>query len=258
MWIESVESMKDIIFNFVAKVGKLFVAFFITLFTVILASNNRNIIYTFLENHGFKDEVMKKAVLSALIVLLLGLIQVIIWLLNKLFIWWLSKYFKKLLIELEFRVDGRVSKMAKFEPKGKKYTEKKVNVKLMITPAGKFSMYILKHLDIGIDIFFNPQILDITLENDSAWLGENPSSVDVKLDEKQSLGVLLLRDYKLGGIKTEPFERTVPFFIMPRRLAYATTSVNFKINSYWMNKISRKMCSVSWKNELNVSCKGEE
>lgn len=258
MWIESVESMKDIIFNFGAKVGKLCVAFFVTLFTVILASDNRNIIYTFLENHGFKDEVMKKAVLSALIALLLGLIQATIWLLNKLFIWWLSKYFKKLLIELEFKVDGRVSKNAKFEPKNKQYTEKKVNVKLVITPAGKFSMYILKHLDIGIDIFFNPQILDITLENDLEWLGENSSSVDVKLDGKQSLGVLLLKDYKLGGIKTEPFERTVPFFIMPRRLADATTSVNFKINSYWMNKISRKMCSVSWKNELNISCKGEE
>lgn len=258
MWIESVESMKDIIFNFGAKVAKLCVAFFITLFTVILASDNRNIIYIFLENHGFKDEVMKKAVLSALIALFLGLIQAIIWLLNKLFIWWVSKYFKKLLIELEFRVDGRVSKIAKFEPKDKQYTEKKVNVKLVITPAGKFSMYILKHLDIGIDIFFNPQILDITLENDLEWLGENPSSVDVKLDGKQSLGVNLLRNYKLGGMKTEPFERSVPFFIMPRRLVDASTSVNFKVNSYWMNKISRKMCSVSWKNELNVRCKGEE
>lgn len=250
--------MKDIIFKFGAEVRKLCVAFFVTLFTVILASDNRNIIYTFLENYGFKDEVVKKTVLSALIALFLGMIQAILWLIKKLFIWWLSKYFNKLLIELEFRVDGRVSKIAKFEPKDKQYTEKKVNVKMVITPAGKFSMYLLKHLDIGIDIFFNPQILDITLENDLEWMGQNPPSLDVKLNGKQSLEICLLRDYKLGGIKTKSFERTVPFFIMPRRLADATTSVDFKINSDWMNKISGKMCSVRCNNELDVSCKGEK
>ncbi len=246
--------MKNNLLKFLEKIWKLILVFITTFSTVILASNKQNFVYTFLSNHGYTDTVTQKAILSALIALVVGIIQAFLWLFGKLFLWIISNYFKRLLIDICFKVDGRNKKSITFQPEVDNYVEKKVEVVLRITPAGKLSMFLLKIFDIQVNLFFNPEILDINLENDSEWMGE---TANAKLDDNQALNLFLLKDYVLGGSKNKPFKRTETIFIIPKRVKSDTTYVDFKINAFLGSKISNIMCEVKL-NDLDVTCEGRQ
>lgn len=244
--------MKNNLLQFLEKIGKLLLIFVTTFVTVVLASSKQNIVYTFLDNHGYTDGVTQKAILSAIIALVLGIIQALLWLIGRIILWVISNYFKRLLIDICFKVDGRNKQSIAFEPEGDIYVEKKVDIELTISPAGKLSMFLLKLFNIQVNLFFNPKILDINLENDSEWMGE---TTDVKLDDNQTLNLFLLKDYTLGGSKNKPFERTETIFIIPKRVKSDTTYIDFKISAILGSRISNVMCEVKL-NDLNVRCKG--
>lgn len=244
--------MKKHLHNFIKSTIKLIVTFVITFLTAIIASDNTNIVYDFLNKHGYSDPTVQKAILSGIIVAAIGLLQLLIELIYNGLLWIIKKYFKRLIVNIKFKANNRNKELVKFKPVGGEYEEERVDIELEIVPAGKISMFILKLLGLQIEIFFNPHIIDVTLENDQEWLDESAST---RVDEKQAVCIGVLKSYRLGGFSMRPFTMTESIVILPKRVKRDTAYIDFKLTSLIGSKLSRALCDSNMK-ELSIECEG--
>lgn len=244
--------MKKALNEFIKSVIKFTVTFVITLFTAIISSNNTNIVYDFLNRHGYSDPTTQKVILSGIIAVIVGIIQSLLGLLYKTLLWSIKKYFERLTVNINFKIKNRNKELIKFRPVGGEYQEEQVDIELEIVPAGKFSMFILKLLGLQIEIFFNPQIIDVTLVNDKEWLNENAST---RVNEKQAICISVLENYRLGGLSMKSFIMTESIVILPKRVKRDTAHIDFKFTSVVGSKISSALCDSNMK-ELNIECEG--
>lgn len=247
--------MKKIIYGFLETIVKLLFTFVVIFISVTLSSNNQNFIYKFLDNFGDIDASGKKQLLSAFVVLILGIIQAIIWLILKGLAFLIDRYFKKLGIKFSFKVDGKICSKTVFNPVGGSYEEKEVDVVLDVTPAGKLSMLLFKILNIKVELFFNPKILDLNLKNDPEWMGQDSGISN--LDENQMLRIFLLKDYELGGVNNNTFKKTETLIIIPKRVKENSANIDYRISTrLGKSRFSKNMYDVSFKKSLSISCKG--
>lgn len=244
--------MKKNIYKFIIGCIKAILTFGVTFITAIIASNNKNIVYEFLSQHGYSDPTTQKAVLSGLIVAIIAIVQQILSLLNKMLFWIIKRYFKRLTVDINFKVNNRSKESINFKPKGGKYEEVQVDIELEIIPAGKISVAILKLFGLQIEIFFNPQIIDVTLINDQEWLNEKGGT---KIDNNQAICIGVLENFRLGGLSMKPYITTESIVINPKRVKRDTAYIDFKLTSVIGNRISRALCDSNMK-ELNIECEG--
>ncbi|MCD2334469.1 hypothetical protein [Bacillus cereus] len=244
--------MKKAFYEFIKSGIKIIVTFVITFVTAIISSNNSNILYDFLNRHGYSDPTTQKVILSAIIAAVVGVIQLLLGLLYKTLLWGIKRYFERLIVDINFKVNNRNKELIKFKPVGGEYVEEQVDIELKIAPAGKISMFILKLLGLQIEIFFNPQIIDVTLVNDQEWLNEKAST---RVNEKQAICISILENYRLGGLSMKPFIMTESIVILPKRVKRDTAHIDFKLTSVVGSKISSALCDSNMK-ELNIECEG--
>ena len=175
--------MKKNIYEFIKSCIKIILTFAVTFITAIIASDNQNIVFNFLSQHGYSDPTIQKAILSGLIVATVAIVQQILSLLNKMLLLIIKRYFKRLKVDINFKVNNRSKESIKFKSIGGEYEEVQVDIELEIT-AGKISIAILKLFGLHIEIFFNPQIVDVTLVNDQEWLNERART---RIDNSQAI-----------------------------------------------------------------------
>ncbi|MGE8081663.1 hypothetical protein [Peribacillus loiseleuriae] len=244
--------MKKTISDFIHKTIKIIVTFVVTLFTAIISSNNTNIVYDFLNQHGYSDPTVQKVILSAIIVAVIAILQELLGLLYKALLWIIKSYFARLTVEINFKINNRNTELIKFKPVGEEYEEKQIEIELKIVPAGKISILIFKMLKLQIEIFFNPQIIDVTLVNDQEWLNDNAST---RINENQAICINVLENYRLGGLSMKPYIMTESIVILPKRVKRDTAYIDFKVTSAIGNKICSALCDSNMK-ELNIECEG--
>lgn len=244
--------MKKIIFKFLKKIIQIFWTFAITFVTAVVASDNQNKIYTFLDKYWNLDITVKRLVLSGLIVGVVGILQAIVWLTNNLFLIIVKRYFKRLSIDIKFKTKNRYKGCVKFKIAGDVYSEEVIEVEINVSPAGKLSMLILKLLGLKLEMFFNPQIIDITLVNDNEWLDAEAGTT---ITESQTLSIDVLKNYRLDGKLSNAFRMTEDIIIIPKRVRRATTSINFKLKTVIGSKLGNALCESSMA-ELIIECEG--
>jgi len=220
--------MKKPISDFINKTIKIIVTFLVTLCTAIISSNNTNIVYDFLSQHGYSDPTVQKVVLSAIIVAVIAILQELLGLLYKAILWIIKCYFARLTVEIGYKINNRNTELIKFKPVGGEYEEKQLEIELKIIPAGKISIFIFKILKLQIEIFFNPQIIDVTLINDQEWINENAST---RVSENQAICINVLENYRLGGLSMKPYIMTESIIILPKRVKRDTAYIDFKVTS---------------------------
>ena len=96
--------MKKALNEFIKSIIKFTVTFVITLFTAIISSNNTNIVYDFLNQHGYSDPTTQKVILSGIIAVVVGIIQSLLGLLYKTLLWSIKKYFERLTVNINFKI----------------------------------------------------------------------------------------------------------------------------------------------------------
>jgi len=244
--------MKKSLYKFIKSCIKILIALGVTFITAITASNNKNFVFNFLSQHGFSDPTIQNAVLSGLIVAIVGIVQQVLSLLNIMLLWTIKKYFKRLSLDIDFKVNNRSKQSINFKSIGGEYEEVQVDIELKITPAGKISLYILKFFGLQIEIFFNPQIIDVALVNDREWLDQKTNT---RINNKQALCIGVLEIFRLGGMSMKPYIITESIVILPKRVKRETAYIDFKLTSVMGNRICRALCNSNMK-ELYIECEG--
>lgn len=229
---------------------KLLLTALITFLIAIIASDNSNIVYKFLNKHDITDPVTQKAILGMLIATVIGFLDLLLNFLFKLFLRILTKYFKRLKVNIHFKAKNRSKKSIKFIPRNGTYNEERVDIEIEVVPEGKISLFILKMLGLQIQIFFNPHILDVTLENDQDWMGEK---ADTTIDEKQAVCISVLKNYSVKGSKLKPFKTTESIIISPKRVKRDTAHIDFRLSSFFGSKLSSALCYSDMK-DLDIEC----
>lgn len=134
--------------------------FFVSILTAFIVTNNENYVYAFLNSIGAENEVLQKSVLSAIITLMIGIVS---WIIEFVFES-ISLLFAKIQIEITIKQNKKKRTSIVFSPNNLGLYEKQtVDLEVKMKPKGKFSNFIAKYLDINLDVFFNPECVDVDL-----------------------------------------------------------------------------------------------
>ncbi|MCM0596388.1 hypothetical protein KAR50_00825, partial [Periweissella fabaria] len=177
-------------------------SFLISLFALIIASNTNNLIYAFLDKLSLNS--FHAAGLSLCITLFTTILQGILRFLKKYVIKFIDKFFGRISIECTFYLENENdSECIYFTPVKGTYVERQINVDISIKPSGTFIMWLSKKMKIGMTVFFNPNIVDIILENDDDWMDRNTQVV--KFNKNKDLIFEVLRDYRINESSKKSF-----------------------------------------------------
>lgn len=113
-------------------------------------------------------------------------------------------------------------------------------------------MSILKLFGLQIEIFFNPQIIDVTLVNDKEWLNEKAFT---RINDQQVICIGVLENFRLGGLSMKPFIMTESIIILPKRVKRDTGYIDLKLTSVIGSRVSSSLCNYNMK-ELSIECEG--
>lgn len=224
-----------------------------TILTVIYASKKDNLVYEFIDTYLKVDITLKKIILAAVITCFVGLLRAIIDFIYFVVLKITSKYFKKVIIDVVFKENKRKKVNLKFTANNNNYEEKYVDIELNITPPGKILAFALRFLGLKLEIFFNPEIIDIFLKDDQIWA--NHSKVASGISPEQRLYINLLGGYRDDGNTVNPYLITECLIIMPKRVKKATSTIDFKFKSFIGNKIIKSVCILNIE-QLLVECEG--
>ncbi|GAA5417413.1 hypothetical protein Pryu01_02476 [Paraliobacillus ryukyuensis] len=236
------------------KVVQLFKTFAITLFVAFVATNKENFVYNFIEKLGYESDLLKKTVLSALIALFIGLmLEISSYLVGK-----IRTNFKRMDVTVNTKLNGNKRTTMKFSPTNYEYFSKNVEIEIILKPQGWIPTLLIKKLGISFDIYFNPELLDISFRD--KW--DNNLDGIYKLYERRiSINLLEKVNIKGNSFKERPYKLTEQFNVKPIRVKNDETSLDLVIMSSKFVKIVRLIskCLIKVNFEpLIVSCKGEE
>ncbi|OTN78262.1 hypothetical protein [Enterococcus faecium] len=212
-----------------AALGKTFVISFVI---ALLITNNENWIFSILNSLGLTNEIFQKTVLSLTVTAGIGLI--------KLFLYGFSRFILNNLQPLEIKLiltNGKfaIEKPIEFYPIDSEYEEQQIDMIISFKPKGKLNMIIMKYFGIIIDIYFNPNILDIYFEN--GWESQNPSFEVVE----RSIKVNLLSQISIKGKKFFDREHVIQetILIKPIRVKNTETYLDYNFSSIKHGMLSR-------------------
>lgn len=237
-----------------AKLFQLLKTFVITVLVAFIATNKENYIYKVIDIMGYEEQdTLKKTVLSAVITICVGFLSIIIsWLVSK-----IKSNFHKMNISFSTKINGSKRNSIKFTPNNYEYSPEDVEVEIDFDPGGWMTNLLIKKFDISLNVYFNPELLDVSFLDD--W-DTNENRI-FKISERKIV-INLLGKMELEGkiFKERSHKLNEQFRIKPIRVKKAETSLDLimgsdKFNSF-AKMISKFLLSVDFES-LKVTCKGE-
>ncbi|MDT0050111.1 hypothetical protein QJV38_11920 [Listeria cossartiae subsp. cayugensis] len=226
--------------------------FLTTILVAFLVTNSQNFIFTILDNWGFKNEIFQKAVLSAIIALAIGLLRTIGVFLFTVII----ESLEPLKIELCILKNGNPTiETITFTPKGSEYLEQEFEIEVKFKPKGRVQLLIMQYFGIVIDIYFNPEVIDILFDS---WKGQ-ASSFEVS---NRTIRIDLLKQISIKGREFYKREHKLKenFIIKPIRVHNMETYLdyNFSSRKYGvLSKVFTKKITLDY-DSVNLVCQGEK
>ncbi|WP_096271659.1 hypothetical protein [Paucisalibacillus globulus] len=235
------------------KISQLLKTFVITLFVAFIATNQDNYVYNFFDKLGYENEILKKTVLSALIALFIGLLSILIsYLWSK-----IKSNFKKMKITFNTKLNGSKRATIKFEPKDYEYSQEEIEIEISLEPGGWISNLLIKKLGISLDVYFNPELLDIYFLD--KWDTDTDGIFRLS-DRKISINLLEKMEIRGRNFKGTTHKLKEQFEIKPIRVKNAETTLDLFITSKRSHRIGRlidKYFLTTEFDSLKVTCKGE-
>lgn len=220
--------------------------FILSLGILMFATSKINFIPNLLNTLGVENEVVENTLISIIIT---ASIEVV-----KLLSSWL---FAKVKVEMSTHVNGSERSEIVFKPTSdSEYEKEYVKIRLIISTPANFLTYLVKKLNLSLEIYFNPEILDISFENE--WDHENLNNY--KMDGRK-IRINLLEDIIIGGklYSKQPHNLNIPTMILPIRIEEKDTNLDYTVvlskkNSFY-NFFTRFLIDVDSKS-LMIKCEG--
>ncbi|MFD3447137.1 hypothetical protein ACFDTO_21300 [Microbacteriaceae bacterium 4G12] len=227
--------------------------FVITLIVAFAATNNQNLIYNIIDKLGYENDVMKKTVLSAVITLLIGLISILIS-----FLWSaITSTIKKMDVTLITKINGRKKDTFKFTPTNHEYDSQDVEIEITFQPMGWLSSLLIKNIGVTLDIYFNPELLDVSYSD--RWDCEANQVFKIS-ERKISIDLLGKIDIKGRTFRGKSHKLNERFKVKPIRVKNAETYLDYVIVSNkfgrFGNTLSGHLLTVKYE-PLKVNCEGD-
>ncbi|HDR3890152.1 TPA: hypothetical protein QCO65_004656 [Bacillus cereus] len=227
--------------------------FIITLSVAFIATDQQNFVYNILDTLGYGNDLLKKTVLSAVITLFIGIMSILIS-----YLWAKIKTnMKKMNVLLITKLDGTKKSNCKFMPNNYEYDEKDVEVEIVLNPGGRIPNLLIKKLGFKLDIYFNPELLDVSFFD--KWDSDEAGAF--KLSER-NISINLLGEIEIKGktFQERSHKLNEQFKVKPIRVKNAETALDYAITSDKFGKITRiisgNLLSIECE-PLKVTCKGE-
>lgn len=235
------------------KITQAIKVFLITIVVAFIATDNQNIIYNLLDKLGYENDVLKKTILSAVITVSITLVLIL-----SSYIWSLIKSsIEKMDVTLITKNKGRKKEAIKFTPTDYEYDPEDVEIVISFQPKGRLSSFLIKKIGVTLDVYFNPELLDVSYSE--KWDCEgNPI---FKISER-TISIDLLGEIDIKGREFCGKSHTLneEFKVKPIRVKKAETYLDYVISSNKMGKfgkmLSGYLLSINYET-LKVNCEGE-
>lgn len=238
------------------KIFQALKTFIITLIVAFIVTDQENIVYNILNKLGYeKDEILKKTVLSGVITVCITIILIFIS-----YFWAkLKGNLTKVDVSLITKVNGTKKTTCKFSPNNYEYAEKDIEIEVVLKPGGRLSNLLLKKIGLKLNVYFNPEILDISFYN--KWDSDIEGSF--RLSER-NINIDLLGEIEIKGNKfLESSPKLIEKFkVKPIRVKNDVTTLDFEISSekfefgFITRIVSRFLLSIDC-DPMKVTCKEE-
>lgn len=226
--------------------------FTVTVFVTFIATNKENWVYKLLDLLGMDNEIGKKAILSALITLLVVILSAVISVIHDKF----SVLTQKMELQIDIKTSDTTAKVLTFHPVKKEYQKQHINIEILLKPKGKITNAIIKKLGIRLEIYFNPEILDVYYCD--KWDSQTIESFELK---QRTILIDLFKQVKISGqeFNGKPHTLNEKFILKPIRIKDANTTLDYMIVSSFgpiVAKFASKMLlDVSSKKKIKIICK---
>ncbi|MGL9728967.1 hypothetical protein [Enterococcus sp. DIV0756] len=234
-----------------SNLWSLFKTFLVTIITAFIVTNEKNPIYSFLDNIEIKNEVFRKSFLSAAVALLIGVIGLFI----VAFFQWMCLTFSKIELEMEIKQNNRKLSKIVFTPdSNNEYPKETINLEVKMHPKGKVSNIVAKWFDVNLEIYFNPNVIDVSLAEQWEQASLNGFAVS-----ERCIKVHILKPMNIQGEKFLTTEHTMSekIEIKPIRVKKQSTYLDycptFGNGNFFLNRLAKRFLKVKY-NQFKIDC----
>ncbi|NTL69997.1 hypothetical protein HQ694_11930, partial [Enterococcus faecium] len=204
-----------------------------------------------LDRLNIENETVRKSILSATITLIIGVLSYVLSILMQ----WIFLSLSKIKLEVNIKQNNRKKNKLTFTPNSNdEYVAEVVDLEIKMTPKGRLSNFLVNWLDINLEMFFNPNILDISLLEQ--W---DRSSLNGFLIEERSIKVYILKNMKIQGERFVSTEHvmTEKIQIKPIRVKKERTNMDycptFGKGNFFSKKIARRFFEINY-DQFIIEC----
>jgi hypothetical protein len=215
--------------------------FLVGFLTAIIVSNKANILLKLLINMGIHNRSLQNTIVSLLVTFFVTCIVAI-----------LDHVYTNILFPMKINITSEQNEV-KFKPNNNIYEPQRLNMHYEITPGGSLTMWMLKKLNVDLLVFFNPNYIDIALEEDKKWDFSGKEQEGLGFTEKMNqLHFLVLNSYFSEGKANKKYTVSVGMEICPKRIQNQEISLDYAMKSK-KKMISTLLCKV---HICDFKCKG--
>ncbi|MFR0612668.1 hypothetical protein ACLUW2_09435 [Limosilactobacillus balticus] len=223
------------------KIFEALTKFSVGFLTAVIVSNKTNILLKLLISIGIYNRSLQNTIVSLLVTFLVTCIITI-----------LDRVYTNILFPMKISITSEQNEV-KFKPNNNIYEPQRLNMYYEITPGGKLTMWLLKRLNVDLLIFFNPNYVDIVLEEDKKWNFSGNKQEGLEFTEQMNqLHYLVLSSYFSEGKTNKKYTVSVRMKICPKRIQNQEISLDYAMKSK-KKMISSLLCKVQI---CDFKCKG--
>ncbi|MBR0622134.1 MULTISPECIES: hypothetical protein [Bacillus] len=236
------------------KIFETLKTFIITLIVAFIVTNPENFVFNILNKLGYeKNEILKKSILSAVITAIITIVLIFI---SK---FWsnIKKNLTKVDVSIITKINGTKRTTCKFSSNNYEYADQDIEIEIVLNPGGKLSNFLLKRIGLKLNVYFNPEILDVSFYD--KW--DSDIGGPFRLSERK-ITIDLLGDIEIKGknFLESSHKLNEKFKVKPIRVKNNRTALDFEITSeklgYITRAISRFLLTIDC-DPLKVTCKEE-
>ena len=134
------------------------------------------------------------------------------------------------------------------------YNSKKNEFEFVVTPGGYLTMFILKKCKLQLVLFFNPDYMNVGLENDSKWNFNNKLENSEFLECNSKVYYYVLEKYSIEGKEKSIYNTSVMLEMVPRLMKDRKSSLSYDIKGKF-SKLIKILCKVRL---CEFECKSEK
>lgn len=226
------------------RIFKVLFEFLVAFSTAIIVSNRSICLFKLLTNLGIHNSNLQNTVISFIVTFIANVALV-----------FLSHIYFKIFFPMQVAVTSDKNQITFAANNNNEYEPQELNMCYEVTPGGKFTMWILKRSSIDLLIFFNPDYVDMTLEEDKKWALDSRQEKLEFTEKKNQLHYLVLEKYFPEGKVNKKFTVSVQMKIRPKKVQNQEISLNYDIKG--KKKINTVLFRILFKvNICNLKCKG--